>query len=128
VPHVVIEGNNKLDFQSIHDNNCFDKTTIRNNSNIIKFEGSYLNRSKDTILINTTVVQDTVPQKYYIQLLKKENQVTIRLDPVSAPKDKTKDVKRSIALVAKKVLNIEKNSKPIISKTNLKEFLCDKHA
>ena len=123
MPHVVIEG--KLNFELIH--SCFENRVIRNNNNnIIKFEDFYLNLSKDRILINTTIIKNSISQKYYIQLMKKENQLTIRLDPLTAPDEKTKDVKRSIALIAKMVLDSKINSECIVTKTNLKEFLDNK--
>lgn len=59
MPHVVIEG--IFSFESIH--SCFENRIIRNNNNsIIKFEDSYLNLSKDRILINTVIIKE-----YHIQ-------------------------------------------------------------
>ncbi|MDN5846230.1 MAG: hypothetical protein L0H53_08155, partial [Candidatus Nitrosocosmicus sp.] len=71
MPHVVIEG--KFNFELIH--SCFENRIIRNENNgsLIKFEDSYLNLSKDRILINTVIIKDSISQKYYIQLMKKEN-------------------------------------------------------
>ena len=89
---------------------------------IIKFEDVFLNQSKDLILIKTTVIENNINQKYYIQLMKKENQITLRLDPITDPLNKNNSVKRSIANVAKIILSNHKDSLSI-TKTNLQDFL-----
>ena len=121
MPHVIIEGR-KIDFESIY--GCFIKTVERNNNYIIKFEDSFLNQSKNLILIKTTVIENNINQKYYIQLLKKENQVTVRLDPTTDPSNKNNGVKISIVKAAKMILSIHKESDELsITKTNLEVFL-----
>jgi hypothetical protein len=60
-----------------------NKMVERKDNYIIKFEDSFLNQSKDLILIKTKVIENNINQKYYIQLMKKENQITVRLDPIS---------------------------------------------
>src|SRR5918993_5714097 len=108
MPHIIIEGK-EIDFESIHGH--FTKTVERNNNHIIKLEDSFLNQSKDLILIKTTVIENnTNNQKYYIQLMKKENQVTVRLDPTTDPSDKNNGVKTSIAKVANIIFSIHKES------------------
>ena len=86
MPHIIIEGR-RINFESIYIN--FDKMVERKDNYIIKFEDVFLNQSKDLILIKTTVIENNINQKYYIQLMKKENQITIRLDPITDPLDKT---------------------------------------
>ena len=121
MPHIIIEGK-KINFESIYIN--FNKTVERNNNYIIKFEDSFLNQSKDLILIKTTVIENNNNQKYYIQLMKKENQVTVRLDPITNPLNKTFGVKTSIAKVAKMIFAIHKDSDDFsITKTNLEAFI-----
>jgi hypothetical protein len=121
MPHIIIEGN-KINFESVHIH--FTKTAIRNNNHIIKLEDSFLNLPKDLILIKTTVIENTINQKYYIQLMKKDNQVTIRLDPATDPSDKNNGVKMSIAMVAKMILSIHKENGDLrIAKTNLAGFI-----
>src|SRR3982751_1172440 len=105
MPHIVIEGK-KINFESIYIN--FDKMVERNDNYIVKLEDSFLNQSKDLILIKTTVIENNINQKYYIQLMKKENQVTVRLDPATDPSNKNNGVKISIAKVAKMILSIHK--------------------
>jgi hypothetical protein len=90
MPHIIIEGS-EINFESIYIN--FNKMVERKDNYIIKFDDVFLNQSKDLILIKTMVIQNNINQKYYIQLMKKENQITLRLDPVTDPLDKNNSVK-----------------------------------
>ena len=107
MPHIIIEGR-KINFELIY--SYFIKTVERNDNYIIKFEDSFLNQSKDLILIKTIVIENNNNQKYYIQLIKKENQITVRLDPITNPFNKTFVVKTSLAKVAKMIFSIHKDS------------------
>lgn len=121
MPHIIIEGK-KINFESIYIN--FNKTIESNDNYIIKFEDALINQSKDSILIKTTVIENNNNQEYYIQLMKKENQVTVRLDPIADPLNKNNSVKKSIAKVARMVFSIHKDSDDLsITKTNLQDFL-----
>jgi len=121
MPHIIIEGE-KINFESIH--SCFTKKTERFDQLIIKFEDSFLNQTKDLILIRTVVIENNINQRYYIQLMKKDNQVTVRLDPTTDPSDKNNGVKMSIAKVAKIILSIHKEPDGLrITKTNLAGFI-----
>jgi hypothetical protein len=54
--------------------------------------------------------------------MKKENQITLRLDPITDPLDKNSSVKKSIANVARIIISNHKD--PLsITKTNLQDFL-----
>ena len=120
MPHIIIEGK-KINFETIYIN--FNKMVERKDNYIIKFEDVFLNQSKNLILIKTTVIENNINQKYYIQLMKKENQITIRLDPITDPLDKNNSVKKSIANVARIIFSIHKDSDLSITKTNLQDFL-----
>ncbi|MBA3750861.1 MAG: hypothetical protein H0X03_08250 [Nitrosopumilus sp.] len=119
MPHIVIEG--KINFELIYNN--FVKTVERSNNYIIKFDDSFLNHSKDLILIKTMVIENNTHQNYYIQLMKKENQTTVRLDPVTDPINKTNSVKISISKIAKMIFLIHKESNLSITKTNLEGYI-----
>jgi hypothetical protein len=119
MPHIIIEGKN-INFESLFLN--FDKMVERKDNYIIKFEDVFLNQSKDLILIKTTVIENNISQKYYIQLMKKENHITLRLDPITDPLDKNRGVKKSIANVARIIFSNHKDSLSI-TKTNLQDFL-----
>jgi hypothetical protein len=120
MPHIIIEGK-KINFETIYIN--FNKMVERKDNYIIKFEDVFLNQSKDLILVKTVVIENDINQKYYIQLMKKENQITIRLDPITDPLDKNNSVKKSIANVARIIFSIHKDSDLSITKTNLQDFL-----
>ena len=122
MPHIIIEGK-KINFETIYIN--FNKMVERKDNYIIKFEDVFLNQSKDLILIKTVVIENDINQKYYIQLMKKENQITIRLDPITDPLDKNNSVKKSIANVARIIFSIHKKSDLSITKTNLQDFLIE---
>ena len=120
MPHIIREGK-KINFESIYIN--FNKTVERKDNYIIKFDDVFLNQSKDLIFIKTTVIENNINQKYYIQLMKKENQITVRLDPITDPLDKNNSIKKSIANVARIIFSNHKDSDLSITKTNLQDFL-----
>lgn len=119
MPHIIIKG--KINFELIH--SSFKKEVLHNNDSIIRFEDSLINHTKNLILINTIVIENNISLKYYIQLINKENQITLRLDPLTDPKNKTNNVKMSIAMIAKSIFLINKGSDLEITKTNLEDFL-----
>ena len=117
MPHVVISG--KYDFMDIYTG--FEKKMNKiKSSTIIKYEDSFINKDKNLILIKTIVIEDQQAQSFYIIIMKKEQQITIRLDPLTDPK-KTTAVKRSLGFIAKELLNKNKDLK--VTKTNLSEFI-----
>ena len=128
MPHIVLT--HCSDFEIIYKNFKKDILIIRNNekkdrpNTIIKFDEIFLNKLGNTILIKTIVIENITnkPITYYIMISKNNNnQITIRLDPLTDPKDKTDAVKISLAKVAKQY---EKLGPTIsISKTNLEQYL-----
>ena len=90
---------------------------------IIRFEEIFINQLKNLILIKTVVIENTnQPQTYYIMITKKSNnQITIRLNPLTDPKNKTDAVKISLAKISKQYKKLD----PAISigKTNLEQYL-----
>ena len=61
-------------------------------------------------------------QSFFIVVTNRENKITIRLDPITDP-EKTYGVKIAIALMAKRIQDIEKTSDLYVSKTNIQEFI-----
>ena len=126
MPHIVLTNVSNLeifynDFKKdvlIIKNEKKDQTNI-----IIKFEEIFINQWKSLILIKTIVIENTKgSQTYYIMITKKgNNQVTIRLDPLTDPKNKTDAVKISLAKIAKQYKNLD--SAISIGKTNLEHYL-----
>jgi hypothetical protein len=124
LPHIVLT--NVSDFNSFYNKFKKEVLIIKNEKDqtntIIRFEEIFSNQLKNIILIKTIVIENTnQPQTYYIMAMKKNNQITIRLDPLTDPKNKTDAVKISLANIAKQYKKID----PAISigKTNLEQYL-----
>ncbi|MGZ5499775.1 MAG: hypothetical protein ACXWEW_01320 [Nitrososphaeraceae archaeon] len=124
MPHIVLT--NVSDFKSFYNNFKKEVLIIKNEKDqtntIIRFEEIFLNQLENIILIKTIVIEsNNQPQTYYIMTMKKNNQVTIRLDPLTDPQNKTDAVKTSLANIAKQYKKID----PAISigKTNLEQYL-----
>lgn len=124
MPHIVLT--NVSDFKSFYNNFKKEVLIIKNakdqTNTIIRFEEIFLNQLENIILIKTIVIENNnQPQTYYIMTMKKNNQITIRLDPLTDPQNKTDAVKTSLANIAKQYKKID----PAISigKTNLEQYL-----
>ena len=101
MPHIVLT--NCSDTEILYNNFKKDVLIIKNEkkdqiNTIIRFEEIFINQLKNLILIKTVVIENTNhPQTYYIMITKKSNnQITIRLDPLTDPKNKT-DAKNIIS-------------------------------
>lgn len=126
MPHIVLT--NCSDLEILYNNFKKDVLIIKNENKdqtniIIRFEEIFINQLKNLILIKTVVIENTnQPQTYYIMMTKKSNnQITIRLDPLTDPKNKTDAVKISLTKIAKQYKKLD----PTIStgKTNLEQYL-----
>lgn len=127
MPHIVLTK--VSDFESFYHNFKKEVLIIKNEekdqttSTIIRFEDILLNQLKNLLLIKTIVIENgNQSQTYYIMVMKKNNdQITIRLDPLTDPKNKTDAVKISLTKIAKQYKKID----PAISigKTNLEQYL-----
>lgn len=114
MPHVVLTGKN-ITLDSFH--NTFEKGIVRYNNlkenkksnRIIRLDHNLIGVSKDTVLVKATVIEDVQHeqkcQTFYILISKKgEQQVTIRLDPLTDPSAKTDGVKMGLTLVTRSIL------------------------
>ena len=126
MPHIVLT--NVYNLEIFYNDFKKDVLIIKNEkkdqtNTIIKFEEIFINQWKSLILIKTIVIENTEgSQTYYIMITKKgNNQVTIRLDPLTDPKNKTDAVKISLAKIAKQYENLD--SAISIGKTNLEHYL-----
>jgi hypothetical protein len=70
--------------------------------------------------MSTVVTENQGTISFYITIISKEDQITIRLEPIADP-EKTFGVKKSLALIAMKILEKENNLK--ITRTNLQDFI-----
>ena len=126
MPHIVLT--NVYNLEIFYNDFKKDVLIIKNEkkdqtNTIIKFEEIFINQWKSLILIKIIVIENTEwSQTYYIMITKKgNNQVTIRLDPLTDPKNKTDAVKISLAKIAKQYKNLD--SAISIGKTNLEHYL-----
>jgi hypothetical protein len=125
MPHIVLTNVSNLEI--FYNDFKRDVLIIKNEKDqtntIIRFEEIFINKLKNLILIKTIVIENTnQPQTYYIMITKKSNnQITIRLDPLTDPKNKTDAVKISLAKISKQYKKLD----PAISigKTNLEHYL-----
>jgi len=125
LPHIVLT--NVSDLEIFYNDFKKDVLIIKNEKDqtntIIRFEEIFINQLRNIILIKTVVIENTnQPQTYYIMITKKSNnQITVRLDPLSDPKNKTDAVKISLAKISKQYKKLD----PAISigKTNLEQYL-----
>jgi hypothetical protein len=125
LPYIVLT--NVSDLEIFYNDFKKDVLIIKNEKDqtntIIRFEEIFINQLKNLILIKTIVIENTNQlQTYYIMITKKSNnQITIRLDPLTDPKNKTDAVKISLAKISK----LYKKLDPAISigKTNLEQYL-----
>ena len=127
MPHIVLT--NVSDFESFYHNFKKEVLIIKNEekdqttSTIIRFEDILLNQLKNLLLIKTIVIENgNQSQTYYIMVMKKNNdQITIRLDPLTDPINKTDAVKISLANIAKQYKKIDPEIS--IGRTNLEQYL-----
>jgi hypothetical protein len=88
---------------------------------IVRIEHFFINQRCD-IILSKAIAIDQKTQSFYIVVTNRENKITIRLDPITDP-EKTDGVKIAIALIAKRIQDIEKTSNLYVSKTNIQEFI-----
>jgi len=88
---------------------------------IVRIENFFINQRCDIILCKAIAI-DQKMQSFYIMVMNRENKITIRLDPTTDP-DKTDGVKIALALMAKRIQEVEKMSALYVSKTNIQEFI-----
>ena len=89
---------------------------------IVRIETYFINQPGDIILAKAVAVDDQKPQSFYIMVMYREDKTTIRLDPITDP-EKTDGVKIALALMAKRIQEIEKAHNLYVSKTNIQEFI-----
>jgi len=125
MPHIII--NSRVNFDLIHSD--FKGRIIRSTIDggcICNFKESFQSVSKDTILINTITIEPSFTQNYFIQLIKKSDKITVRLYPATDPKYNTPNIKRSLVIIAKTILESDTRGESFITKSNLQQFLEEK--
>ena len=97
MPHVVINSN--IDFNLIHGHFQVKehRYSLQEKMYIIKLTESFENELKNKILIKTISRENSTSTEYFIEIMKKNSQITIRLYPLTSPSQKTANVFRSLA-------------------------------
>ena len=119
MPHIVLSGRILLSNAFEHMYKILFKDQKSNI--IVRIETYFINQPGDIILAKT-VASDQKSQSFYIMVMKKKDKTTIRLDPTTDP-EKTDGVKIALALMAKRIQEIEKAHNLYVSKTNIQEFI-----
>ncbi len=125
MPHVIIDSN--IDFNLIHQ--LFRKKEYRYSQQeklyMIKLTDSFQNKLKNKILIQTISIENNSSTEYFVELLKKASQITVRLVPLTYPDNKTPNIFRSIALVTSMIKEIDKDIRFAIIRTNIQRYLAE---
>jgi hypothetical protein len=119
VPHIVLSGSISLSNVFEHMYKMLFKDQKSNI--IVRIEDYFINQRGD-ILLAKAVSVDQKPQSFYVMVMNREDKTTIRLDPTTDP-EKTYGVKTALALMAKRIQEIEKSHNLYVSKTNIQEFI-----
>ena len=119
MPHIVLSGRILLSNAFEHMYKILFKDQKSNI--IVRIETYFINQPGDIILAKAVAV-DQKPQSFYIMVMNREDKITIRLDPTTDP-EKTDGVKIALALMAKRIQEIEKAHNLYVSKTNIQEFI-----
>jgi hypothetical protein len=121
VPHIVLSGSISLSNVFEHMYKILFKDQKKSNI-MVRIEKYFINQPGDIILAKAVAVDDQKPQSFYIMVMYREDKTTIRLDPITDP-EKTDGVKIALALMAKRIQEIEKAHNLYVSKTNIQEFI-----
>jgi hypothetical protein len=119
LPHIVLSGSILLGNTFKQMNKILFKDQKSNV--IVRIENFFINQRCDIVLCKAIAI-DQKMQSFYIMVMNRENKITIRLDPTTDP-DKTEGVKIALALIAKRIQDVEKMSALYVSKTNIQEFI-----
>ncbi|MDQ3836576.1 MAG: hypothetical protein M3270_06545 [Thermoproteota archaeon] len=120
MPHIVLSGGSiSLSKIFAHMQKILFKDQKSNI--IVRIENCFINQPGDIILVKAVAV-DQKPQSFYVMVMNKEDKITIRLDPMTDP-EKTDGVKIALALIAKRVQEIEKLQNLYVTKTNIQEYI-----
>lgn len=125
MPHVIIDSN--IDFDLIHEHfqGMEHRYSLGGKMYLVKLNDSSQNNIKNKILIQTISIENNTSTEYFIELMKKLNQITIRLFPLTYPTHKTQNIFRSIALVCNMIREANRDLRFVIVKTNIEPYLVE---
>jgi hypothetical protein len=116
MPHVVLEKANNI--EEVYD--ALSLFSQKTEDGILKIMDKYINTNKNSILLESLAIENGQNQNFFIQVSKKQDNLTVRLLPLTDP-EKTKGVKTLMAKVAKQIKDT--NETIHYGKNNLEAFL-----
>jgi len=118
MPHVLISGPASIEqyFQE------FEAFTLREGTRILKLKDAFLNHDKSIMMLEAVVVEDRIPQTFYIVIAKRGEFISVHLDMLTDP-EKNDGVRRLLALVAYKLTSQHPDCR--YAKHNLDGFLIE---
>ena len=116
MPHVVLNGSIKL--KEVFHN--LSPLTIRNGEVILRTMKKYIDSEEESILVEALAIEKGRKTDFLALLNLREDGLVIRIHPYSKI-EKTDAVKKTLAEIAKQLLEIFTNLK--VGKTNLQDFL-----
>ena len=117
MPHVVLEG--EVDLAEVRDR--FQGLFERSGDDLLKVETLYSEREGRELLLDTLVVESGHPQRFFIQVRRREGGLIVRLLPQTDP-EKTDGVRHSLAMVAAFIRDLWPD-RCRFGATNIGEFL-----
>ena len=117
MPHVVVEG--PVVPADLREG--FKPLFERNGDDVLKIPSVYIETTGVEALLDTLVVESGHPQRFFIQVRRRDEGVVVRLLPQTDP-EKTPGVKRALARVAILMRDLHPGASRFGS-TNLEEFL-----
>lgn len=118
MPHIIFSGT--PDFELFH--NQFEPYKGTSNDWLLKIQHCYISESGKTLIFDCTAVRSGFSQDFYIRAEKKDDRVTVRVDPYMRI-EKNEGVQRAIYDISVKLKGLYPGL--VISKTNLPENLSD---
>ncbi len=116
MPHIVLKG--PVDLHSFYTGH---KPVAREVAGeILKLHNIFMNQRGDILLIEALAVEHGPPNRFFVQIGRKDAKTTVKIYPGSDP-EKTPGVKKLLALVAQQVK--ARNPQADYGHTNLQEFL-----
>lgn len=116
MPHVVLNG--ELSIEEIFRN--LKPIFIKEDSKIMRTNDLYLERGKQTILIESLAVDSTGQRNFLAMISEREDGIVVRIYP-KFEIQKTESVKKLLAEIAKQIIQIWPQLK--IRDTNLIQYL-----
>ncbi len=98
MPHVIIGGPASIERYY----ETFESINMREGDTIMKIKDAFLNTHKTKLLLECVVVDDRIPQTFYIAISRKAENLSVHLDLRTDP-EKNDSIKRLLAFIAQQI-------------------------